>query len=207
MNTRLLIRKSTFIIFLMVNIVLLTLVSITLAKYTQKKNIVDNLVFEDFDASIYKINGFDLSELKNNGKLDSNGVITLTRAEYENFSLSIKYKGKGKSFIRILISESWSNRADDVQTVVPAGLSNYTFENVLDKIHDNRVTDGYLYLEGPTNNNSTASNDERIINVISGATAIPLGEYTSTQVKIIIKIDAVQYNRYKALWNITDLPY
>lgn len=201
MNQKKRIKTIAFSAFIIINIIAFMFASFTFAKYSQTESVEDKIVFEDFNVSIDKINGLDLAALRSSGKMDQNGVVTLTKDEYKKFSLSIKYQGKGKSYIRIMVQESWINYAGGIQTVVFSKPSNFQMAN---GFFDNRSHDGFLYSVKPTYNESNA---ERVIPVISGITTNPTNGIDTTHVKIIVTIDAVQYNRYKALWNISEIPH
>lgn len=194
-------KKKPIIFILIVSLLVLNGVlgmnaSYVLAKYVDDSVAVDEIQSQYFDVRYV----FPFTA-------DSSGVFTLTEAEYSSgFNLSVEYKGLGKSYIRILIQESWIYEdASGTQTVVMAsGISTYTPAS--SDIVDNRPADGYVYIKGPTNTGSDTV--YTTIPVITGATkpAFPAGT-TVTHVKISIKVDAVQYNRYEQFWGPGSLPY
>lgn len=191
------IKPILFKSFIMLNIVAAIFASLTLAKYIDTSNVKDTVTLEHFDIDLS--NEFTASF---NGK-KANGIITLTKEEYEEgFYLSLKYIGNGKSYIRVLVEESWISTAGGIETVVFSGLPAYEFASGgLYGIHDNRTGDGYIYIKGPTYG-------DNVIPVIASAKYNPPADGTiADRVKIIIRIDAVQYNRYKAVWRMTELPW
>ena len=85
------------------------------------------------------------------GDLDAQqGVIRLTKEEYDTLKLKAVYTGPGKCYYRFKLTESWLHRetigGDTVDIVTPKELSTYTFGT---SIYDNRSYDGYIYSSVP----------------------------------------------------------
>ena len=183
------------------NIAALICISYSLAKYVAAEPVSENITFEDFDVLVDKVNNLDKASLLSAGKIDGNGVITLTRSEYMNLSVFIKQKGKGKSCVRIRIEETWV-KMDSTTSVVFSESHSYLSAP---DIFDNTGTDGYLYVEGIVN--ATDNDNYTSIPVITGIASGGSAPTNATHVRLAIHLDAVQFNRYKVIWNMSNLPW
>lgn len=143
------------------------------------------------------------------GDLDAQqGVIRLTKEEYDTLKLKAVYTGPGKCYYRFKLTESWLHRetigGDTVDIVTPKELSTYTFGT---NIYDNRSYDGYIYSSVPLKD--ADKNITVISNFEEGEDASDLisPTHASEFVDMSIEFEAVQWNRAEDIWGFSKLPW
>ena len=143
------------------------------------------------------------------GDLDAKqGVIRLTKEEYDTLKLKAVYTGPGKCYYRFKLTESWLHRetigGDTVDIVTPKELSTYTFGT---NIYDNRSYDGYIYSSVPLKD--ADKNITVISNFEEGEDASDLisPTHASEFVDMSIEFEAVQWNRAEDIWGFSKLPW
>lgn len=136
---------------------------------------------------------------------NSNGLLRLSLTEYDTLKVNTIYYGMGKCYYRFRIKESWQHLHDGVtEMITPKQLSDYT---LADGLYDNRSDDGFIY-SGVLTGESDSS--VQTFNVITSCTkgldaADLLDEAdVSTFVDIMFEIDAVQWNRAKVMWRLSN---
>ena len=146
------------------------------------------------------------------GDLDAQqGVIRLTKEEYDTLKLKAVYTGPGKCYYRFKLTESWLHRetigGDTVDIVTPKELSTYTFGT---SIYDNRSYDGWIYYKNLVDGESldNVKNVIAISGVSVGSDAADLlnGDHSNC-VEISLELEAVQWNRAKEIWGLSKLPW
>ena len=134
----------------------------------------------------------------------------------ENLHVSVNFQGTGVGLIRVRIAEEWS-RTDgtpSVRTVYPykslvpyaiAGTAyNSTTGGNQRAWFDNRANDLCFYYATPV-----SSVNQRTIPLINGVDTsdLDLGAIKADTVRILIKVDVVQVNRYPQYWGMNALPW
>lgn len=188
-----------FLCFIAINAVVGIYASISLAKYAGSSDSGGAVQVGNFEIQpSLKVNGMNLLP-------ESDGTYLVNIWDYGSLVFEIDYYGMGKSYLRVRVDETWLFMpGDGTQTVLYYEPSpSYAMSGM----YDNRDDDGYLYHWGEL----SATNH-------SASIKIPVFQYPNyqlsghntefpTHVRIMIKVDAVQFNRYKDVWNIPKLPW
>lgn len=180
-------KSKIFIIIALLSIVVLSIAIYVFSKYMNDKTITGEVVLEDFAV--------ELVPMLNNTALtvEDDGTILLSATDYEDFILNLKYTGDGKSYIRVLVEESWiSIDADGTETVVISpGAGDFDFGI---EIKEGK-SDSYLYVNKVVQRDKTISVIEDVdLSAFSSALT------SSIYVRLSIKVEAVQYNRIIEKW-------
>lgn len=133
----------------------------------------------------------------------------------ENLHVDVNFNGAGVGLIRVRLAEEWSKTASSVRTVYPykslmpysiAGTAVYntTTGGNQSAWYDNRANDLCFYYATPV-----VSTNARKIPLITGVDTSDLdfGAIKTDTVRILIKVDVVQVNRYPQYWGINTLPW
>ena len=195
--------KVKYIAVSVICIICSALIGVTMAKYIFTKEGTPVTELGDFNIT-YSIT-------PNVEKDTKEQTYTMTYEEYKDFTLDVKYTGKGSAFMRVRVVEEWYGENDDgeFEKIVPSTLSEYNFgvdttDTENGGVFDNRSVDGYLYIKKLF----TVDDNGQTIHIITKAQKNQTHDTIETkQVKIHITIDTVQFNRYRELWNIDNLPF
>jgi len=157
------------------------------------------------------LQGFDVTPVVTSNYTDwdsDTGIVELTEAQYEEFTLDIEKSGNGWAYIRVSVEESWriknintTSKTETVVTMTGGSLSwdVYLLENTIDS------TDNFYYVDGIVTNPDT-------ISIIAGSNTAPspsvaLGSDEELVVRLSIKVEAIQYNRLKEFWGLIGDPF
>jgi|GEM_PF-1619765 len=202
-------KSNWIIVFILLNmIVLIVTVFVVFGKYTEAPKTVEGDVYlEDFEVALVPMIGN--SEVSDS-KIAEDGtiILDLSLAEYAKFTLDLKYSGKGKSYVRVLIEESWIYKNTDAITWVLIANSASTFNLGSNMNTTNKTPGTYLYVKDTIPDAISLNDNDRIsiIDSVSPATvtgAVNGSNVSATHVKLSIKLEAVQYNRAAAIWGST----
>lgn len=137
---------------------------------------------------------------------DEDGLYTLSLDKNdENYigNLRIYLEKSGiKCCLRVKMVYEWSNADGSVKqhdVMVP-----YVFDS---EWYDNRNTDYCVYYQGADKSGKAASTAFYLINGFDESSFDTTVFEDGTTVKVLIEIDAVQFNRYPQMWNIEKLPW
>ncbi len=116
--------------------------------------------------------------------------------------VGITQKGNGVAYMRVKISQEWLlTDGSRLQSEL-----NLPFE-LSDDFYDNRSVDGYIYYKGTM----VPGQEYQLITGFDeasfDATAFDNDAYKGLQLKVDVLVDAVQFNRYEAIWGLDSLPW
>lgn len=196
--------KIKYIAVSVICIIFSALIGVTMAKYIFSKDGTPVTELGDFTIT-YSITPSDIT------KDSEEQTYTMTYEEYKNFTLDVKYTGKGSAFMRVRVVEELYGENDDgdLEKIVPSTLSEYTFgvdptDTESGGVFDNRSVDGYMYIKKLF----TVDDNGQIFHIITKSQKDQThDDIEAKTVKIHITIDTVQFNRYRELWNIDSLPF
>lgn len=137
----------------------------------------------------------------------NNGVVRLTKEQYNTLELDSVYTGEGRCYYRVKIIESWIMVDGANSTIIPHSLSEYDLNS---NFYDNRSYDGWIYckeaIDGDSDDELKSLN---VLSVSSGGIDAPdlLDDDASNYVEIAVEVEAVQWNRAKEIWGLNKLPW
>ncbi len=165
---------------------------------------------DDFSAEqdVYFFNGSVRTEIT--GYQDTNGAITVSLNSADtnyigNLRANVNFSGSGIAFMRVKMLAEWSSGASVMQadTALPFVIDDDADTGNTNKWYDNRENDYCVYY--------TSAPSASTISVIRGFDADGLDMETlssmSLTVKLAFRVDAVQFNRYKQIWEMDSLPW
>lgn len=135
----------------------------------------------------------------------THGLLRLSLTEYDTLQVNTVYTGCGRCMYRFRMIESWQHIADGgTERITPKALSTYVLDTSL---YDNRSDDGYIYsgiLSGANDNSVLTC--QAITACMQGLDATDLLDEAdvSTFVDIAFELDAVQWNRAKVMWRLSN---
>ena len=137
----------------------------------------------------------------------NNGVVRLTKEQYNTLELDSVYSGEGRCYYRVKIIESWIMVDGANSTIIPHSLSEYDLNS---NFYDNRSYDGWIYCKEAIDGESDSSlKSLNVLSVSSGGIDAPdlLNDDASNYVEIAVEVEAVQWNRAKEIWGLNKLPW
>ena len=137
----------------------------------------------------------------------NNGVVRLTKEQYNTLELDSVYSGEGRCYYRVKIIESWIMVDGANSTIIPHSLSEYDLNS---NFYDNRSYDGWVYCKEAIDGESDSSlKSLNVLSVSSGGIDAPdlLNDDASNYVEIAVEVEAVQWNRAKEIWGLNKLPW
>jgi len=184
-------KKKLLALLVMLTVVTLVITVFILAKYTGEVKVEGNAELQSFDVNLHVAS--------ESSEIDEDGVVMLTPEQYEKFKLEVEKTGDGWAYIRVLVKESWIyTDSDSIETVLitTGGVLQYN-----DTVGGLDTNNNYFYVNGIVKESQSIT----IINssgstVNSLPTDIPSSSLADYKVKLSIKVEAIQYNRRKALW-------
>lgn len=207
--------RKRFIVSLVVYGVLLSMligffaVHYTVARYSVGDETSYSGELKDFDIS-FQLKYMDSGVEQTVSATDlaaTNGVVRLTKEQYNTLKLDTVYSGEGRCYYRAKIIESWIMVDGANSTIIPHSLSAYTLN---ENFYDNRSYDGWIYckeaIDGDSDNELKSL---RVLSVTEGGNDAPdlLNNDASNYVEIAVEVEAVQWNRAKEVWGINKLPW
>lgn len=196
---------------LIVSITVGTILTSSMAKFTERNTGNYTAELEDFDVDFY----LTYTDANNQNQTitpsslsNSAGVIRLTENEYNTLKMYTSYTGEGRCYYRFKITESWQHTEtidnEQVDIITPKTLSTYSLDNTL---YDNRSDDGFIYCKDILSGESR--NFTAITQFTAGTDADNLidSSHHSQFVDISIELEAVQWNRAEEIWKLSKLPW
>jgi len=179
-------RLIPIIIFILITIIL---TAIVYAVFSRNNNANVDLTLGGFKVS---------GEIQGAGSPTENGIYQINRVNVDDIRLDLICEGEGWHYIRVKIDETWLDDSGNIYIVKPSTL---TFGSGFE-VYDNRAIDGYLYIKDMIDTPQT-------IEFIKKLELNPFNDSASiTKLELIVKIEAVQFNRAKEHWGFeTQFPW
>ena len=186
-------KKKLLTLLVMLTAVSLSITVFILAKYTGEIKAEGEAKLQSFDVSLYVS--------PNSATIDDNGIVELTPQEYQEFKLEVNKTGDGWAYIRVLIEESWIYTDSDSIEIVKITAGGELQYN--DAVGEPDTNDDYFLVKDivkkPTKTITIVDGSGNTKNSLPGD--ISFSENPEDyKVKLSIKLEAIQYNRRKALW-------
>lgn len=177
------------------------------AKYAVSDDIPYSAELQDFDVDCVLTYSDETGEHQvSSGELaDTNGVLRLSKENYNSLRLDVRYTGEGKCYCRFRITESWQHKdGAGHDEITPKALSEYTFD---ERFFDNRSEDGFIYSREALKGDSFSI--PAITACTAGEDALDLisPDDAAEFVDIAVEVDSVQWNQAEKLWGMTELPW
>lgn len=119
-----------------------------------------------------------------------------------NLRFSIKQTGSGVAFVRVKLTHEWYHTVDGYRVQDNLNLPFIISEENEERFADKREADGYIYSVGalkPDTDYTVIDSFDAADFDTSGSEGFRLG--------VNITVDAVQFNRYQQLWNMSMRPW
>lgn len=206
MERKTLLKSKLAVVLTMFTVFSIVLMVFVLAKYIDSPNVAGDVNLEDFDVELVYIGDYTVDST-------GSGVITLTPEQYKAFSLSVEKTGKGWAYARVVIDVSWVKQETTTEdgSAVTTGTVVISEAGTLQTavgIKENTDTDGstryYVNkrLEDPETEPVKVIDTGTAYNAIPNDIATDIANSATYVAKLSIKVEAVQYNRIKTLWDI-----
>lgn len=196
---------------LMLVSLLLVLVGITQSRFRLDNRDDAKGTLEEFYAAarLYTTEGGTRTEIPVQEDANGRHYYEVQADKFETLSMDISYQGKARTYMRFKFDTSWYHIKNGREELIFHKYPEYTFNDQL-SIYNNQQKDNYIYFENVID---TGSEAETVYPVITSVR--DLGDFQdpitntdqSTNVRIYITVDCVQYNRAKVLWNMTRFPW
>lgn len=198
-------------------LVISTLIGVyTYSKYTSTEKTNGEVELEEFYTVArlyYTKNGSEqeVQILQNDNNIK---YVEMTPDEFKTLRVDIEYSGEAKVYCRFKLDCSWYHKinveGENRMELIPHEYPTYTCRT---DIYNNIQKDGWLYfteiLEADKSNSETRiySNALTVDNIGNDVSDLINEDDKSEYVRIAVTVDCVQYNRAKALWKMTSLPW
>ena len=197
-------------------VVLVLIVSLTLALFTETKSGTRTFTLSNFGSEVVVYFGNNGSAVSPSGSAGGGSYYDVSLSENDaNFlgdlHINVKYQGVGVGLIRVRLAEEWSTTASGTRTVYPYKLElPYTVSSVYSGTgnqrawFDNRSEDHCFYYATPVSSTGNST-----ISLVQGVDTsnMDFGAIAAQDLRILVKADVVQVNRYPQYWGMTDLPW